>query len=202
MKHETSTPTAGPSSTCSHRVCPWYLGYLLASPIRRLGGSPERLLSPLVRPGMTVLEPGCGMGFYSLPLARMVGPEGRLVCADLQPKMLEGLRRRARRAGLLDRIETVACEPGNLNVEPWAGAVDLAVAIYMVHEVPDAAGLIRQIHAALRPGGSLLVIEPKGHVTAAQFEATIEAATTAGFTAGPAPVNSRALTVLLTKRGC
>ncbi len=70
-------------SSCPHGVCPWYLGYLLASPLRRLLENPERMLRPYVRPGMTVLEPGSGMGFFSLPLARLVGAEGRVVCVDL-----------------------------------------------------------------------------------------------------------------------
>ena len=49
---------------------------------------------------MTVLEPGPGMGFFTLELARIVGPEGRVVAVDVQPKMVEGLQKRARRAGL------------------------------------------------------------------------------------------------------
>jgi SAM-dependent methyltransferase len=68
----------------SHRVCPWWLGYLLASPIRRLlQGDPEKILAPFVREGMTVLEPGPGMGFFTLPLARRVGPMGRVVAVGL-----------------------------------------------------------------------------------------------------------------------
>ena len=85
-------------------VCPWWLGPLLANPLRRLVQDPAAILAPHVREGMTVLEPGCGMGFFSLPLARLVGPGGRVVCVDLQRKMIEGLRRRAKRAGLLDPL--------------------------------------------------------------------------------------------------
>ncbi len=177
--HERTGPAAAGEQ--AHRVCPWWLGYALASPVRRLFMDPERLLRPLVRPGMTVLEPGCGMGFFSLPLARLVGPGGRVVCVDLQRKMIEGLRRRAKRAGLLDRIDTVVCEPSDLRTGAWAGQVDLALALHMVHEIPDVAGFLRQIHAALRPGGTLLIVEPKGHVTREQFEATVQAARAAGF---------------------
>jgi ubiquinone/menaquinone biosynthesis C-methylase UbiE len=182
-----------------HAVCPWYLGYVLVNPLRKLFESPERLLRPLVRPGMTVLEPGCGMGYFSLPLARLVGPTGRVVCVDLQPKMLDGLRKRARRAGLLDRIEAVQCEPGDLRLQAWTGRVDLALAIHVVHEVPDQASFLRQIHAALRPGGSLLVREPKGHVTPEQFEVTVKAARAAGFTVAPSPIPSKGPSALLTK---
>jgi 2-polyprenyl-3-methyl-5-hydroxy-6-metoxy-1,4-benzoquinol methylase len=165
----------------SHSVCPWWLGYALASPIRRLFEHPERMLGPLVRPGMTVLEPGCGMGFFSLPLGRLVGPQGTVVCVDLQPKMIEALRRRARRAGLADRIDASVCGTSDLALAAWAGRVDLALAIHMVHEVGDQAGFLRQVHAALKPGGQLFIREPAGHVTPADFERTLAAAERAGF---------------------
>ncbi|MFY9643515.1 MAG: hypothetical protein WCD20_15720 [Rhodomicrobium sp.] len=66
-----------------HRVCPWWMGYLLASPIRKWWQDPARILSPYVRAGMTVLEPGPGMGFFTLEIARLVGPSGRLVAVDV-----------------------------------------------------------------------------------------------------------------------
>ena len=64
------------------------------------------MLKPFVRVGMTVVEPGPGMGFFTLELARLVGPEGRVIAVDVQPQMIAGLRRQAERAGLIDRIET------------------------------------------------------------------------------------------------
>src|SRR5512140_3805504 len=101
-------------------VCPWWLGYLLASPLRRLFQDPARVLAPHVREGMTVLEPGPGMGFFTLELARRVGPRGRVVAVDLQPEMLAGLRRRAARAGLEGRIELRRARPDALGVEDLA----------------------------------------------------------------------------------
>ncbi len=187
------------TTTHTHRVCPWYVGYLLASPLRRLFENPERLAQPYVSPGMTVLEPGCGMGYFSLPLARLVGPNGRVVCVDLQQKMIDGLRRRARRAGVLDRIETVVCEADDLRVAAWTGRIDFALALHVVHEVPDPGGFLRQIHASLRPGGLFLVTEPKGHVTREQFGATVAAAEAAGFTRSASPPPAGRLAVVLSK---
>ena len=188
------------SSSCSHRICPWYLGYLLASPVRRLLENPERMLRPYVRPGMTVLEPGSGMGFFSLPLARLVGSDGHVVCVDLQPRMVDGLRRRARKAGVLDRIETAVCSPDDLGIGKWAGRIDLALVIHVIHEVPDADRFLRQIHAALRPGGTLVIIEPKGHVTLAQFEQTLVAAEAVGFTRDVQAAATKPLQATLRKR--
>ena len=89
-------------------LCPWWFGYLLVNPLRRLRQDPRRLLGPFVRDGMVVLEPGCGMGFFTLEAARMVGPDGRVVAVDVQPRMLAGLERRAARGQPLEPIVSVA----------------------------------------------------------------------------------------------
>jgi ubiquinone/menaquinone biosynthesis C-methylase UbiE len=69
-----------------HGVCPWWLGYWLISPVRRLGQNPHDILLPYVREGMTVLEPGPGMGFFTIELARLVGASGKVVAVDVQPR--------------------------------------------------------------------------------------------------------------------
>ena len=86
-------------------VCPPWLGYVLLNPLRKLVENPDKILGRFVREGMIVLETGCGMGYFTLPLARMVGAKGRVVAVDIAPKMLSVLERRAQKAGLLDRIE-------------------------------------------------------------------------------------------------
>lgn len=165
----------------AQHVCPWWLGYGLLLPFRRLLEHPTRMLGPWVRDGMLVVEPGCGMGYFTLDLARMVGPTGRVVAVDVQERMLAGLRRRAARAGLGERIETRLAGPSGLGLGDLAGTADLALAIHMVHEVSDQAALFGELLAALRPGAPLLVIEPKGHVSEADFEASMQEAARAGF---------------------
>ena len=85
----------------AERVCPWWLGYLFACPMRRWWQKPEELLAPYLREGMTVLEPGPGMGFFTLPMSRMIGPAGRIVVIDIQAKMLESLRRTSIEGGYI-----------------------------------------------------------------------------------------------------
>jgi ubiquinone/menaquinone biosynthesis C-methylase UbiE len=181
----------------SHRVCPWWLGYLLASPVRRLLQDPTRIVAPHVREGMTVLEPGPGMGFFTLELARGVGARGRVVAVDLQPRMLAGLRRRAARAGLDARIETRQARPDSLCVEDLAGMVDLVFAFAVVHELPDAGRFFAEVSPTLKPGGTVLVAEPAGHVKAAAFEDTMAAAVRAGLRREPGPTIARSLTAVL-----
>jgi len=178
-------------------VCPWWIGWLLASPLRKLMQDPAKILAPHVREGMTVLEPGPGMGFFTLELARRVGPRGRVVAVDVQEQMLAGLLRRARRAGLAERIDARLATSGALRVDDLAGQVDLVVAFAVVHELPGAGPFFAELRRALRPGGQVLVAEPAGHVRPPDFEATLAAAERAGFRRAPGPAIARSLTALL-----
>ena len=169
-------------------ICPWWLGYALASPLRRLWLQPIEILRPFVAAGATVLEPGCGMGFFTLDLARLVGPDGRVVAIDIQPRMLASLARRARRAGLAARIEARLARPDSLGAEDLDGRVGFALAFAMVHELPDAGRFFRELHRALEPSGTVLLAEPKGHVTHPAFADTLALARAADLLdeAGPA----------------
>jgi len=178
-------------------ICPWWIGYLLACPLRRWYQKPERILAPYVRPGMTALDVGPGMGFFSLPLARMVGPDGRVVCVDLQPQMIDSLRRRARRAGLLDRMDLRVCGKDSLGLDDLSGKIDLALGFAVAHEMPDVASFMQQIHAALAPDGRFLLAEPSGHVKPDEFEQTIAAAEQAGFVVIDRPELKRSHTAVL-----
>ena len=101
-------------------VCPWWVGYLLVSPIRRWFQDPEKILSPYVSEGMTVLDIGPGMGFFTIPAARMVGDSGRVIAVDLQEKMLKSLVKRAEKAGVAGRIVSQALRAG----QPWSIRTD------------------------------------------------------------------------------
>ncbi len=180
-----------------HRVCPWWVGYLLASPIRKLVQDPARILGAHVGEGMTVLEPGPGMGFFTLEAARRVGPAGRVVAVDLQPRMLAGLRRRAERAGLAARIETRQASESSLGVDDLAGRVDLVLAFAVVHEMPDAGRFFGEARRALAPGGKIVLAEPAGHVREADFEVTLAAAERAGLRHEPGPAVWRSRTAVL-----
>jgi ubiquinone/menaquinone biosynthesis C-methylase UbiE len=182
-----------------HRVCPWWVGYLLLLPLRRLWHDPERILRPYVRPGMTVLEIGPGMGYFSLPLARMVGAAGEIVCVDVQQRMLDRLARRAARAGLDERITLIQARDDSLRIDAYSGRVDFTLAFAVVHEVADSAGLMAQLHRAMKPGARLLFSEPAGHVSQQDFAMSVETAAAAGFSVASTANVKRSQSVLLTK---
>ncbi|HEY3620166.1 MAG TPA: methyltransferase domain-containing protein [Candidatus Sulfotelmatobacter sp.] len=181
----------------SHRVCPWWLGYFLISPLRRWWQNPATILDGYVRPGMTALEPGPGMGFFTLELLRLVGPSGRVVAVDIQPKMIERLKRRAAKSGGLDRLDARLASPESMGIADLAGSVDFTLAFAVVHEFPDAREFFRQIAAASKPGASLLLAEPPGHVKSARFESEVNAAGASGFRLHSRPAVPRSHAALL-----
>lgn len=182
-----------------HRVCPWWAGYLLASPLRKLMQNPVRTLEPFVRPGMTVLEPGPGMGFFTLPLAQLVGPSGRVIAVDVQPEMIAGLRRRAERAGLIDRIETRLAPAPTMALEAYEEAVDFVLAFAVVHEMPSAATFFAEAGQVMKPDASLLLAEPAGHLEKGEFENELMIAARAGLTVCNRPSISRSQAAVLKK---
>lgn len=184
----------------SSHTCPWWLGYLLLAPMRRISQRPTRVLGPFVRPGMLVVEPGCGMGFFTLDLARMVSPGGRVVAIDLQPKMLAGLRRRVARARLEELVEIRQAEPGRLGIADLAGQVDLVAAVHVVHELQDPAAFFAEVARELKPVGALLVLEPPLHVSRAAFESSLALAARAGLVVRDRPKIGRNRAALLARR--
>jgi cyclopropane fatty-acyl-phospholipid synthase-like methyltransferase len=183
----------------SHRVCPWWLGYFLASPLRRLLEDPTEILGPYVQPGMTVLEPGPGMGFFTRELARKVGPEGRVVAIDVQPRMLNGLRSRLQKAGLAHRVDARLASAESLGIQDLAGKVDFILAYAVVHEMASSRSFFDQASAAAKPGARLLMVEPKGHVTPQEFESELQDAAEAGFVLSGHPSVPRGTAALLQK---
>lgn len=167
-----------------HDVCRWWYCYFFDNPLRRWIYNPGKLFGEHVQPGMTILDVGCGMGFNSLGLARLVGPSGRVLAVDMQPQMLRILLKRAARQGLQDRIEAHLCSATAIGI---AGPVDFAAAFWMVHETPDIPAFLRQIRDCLRPAGSFLIAEPVFHVTEQEFGKTLDMAREAGFTLSRRP---------------
>ena len=182
-----------------HRVCPWWLGYWLINPLRRRKQNPREILLPYIHDGMTVLEPGPGMGFFTLDLARLVGPSGRVVAVDVQQKMLDRLKQRLAKAGFDGRVEARIAAAHSMGIADLEDSIDFVAAFYVVHEFPDAGRFFAEVAAASKSGASLLLAEPEGHVKKAAFEAELEAAFKAGFVIVDRPAIRRSRAALLKK---
>jgi ubiquinone/menaquinone biosynthesis C-methylase UbiE len=173
------------------KVCPWWLAWTFDNPLRTWLHDPQTILGPFIAEGMTIADIGCGMGYFSVAMAKMVGPKGMIIAVDVQQRMLDLCRKRAYRADVSDRIQAILAAGDDIRI---SGPVDFVLAFWMVHEVKDIPRFFRQVAAVLRPGGKLLYAEPRMHVTQKRFEEIIAHAEMAGFSreAGPRVGLSRA----------
>ena len=162
----------------NERVCPVALSGSLDNSIRRWLQNPRKILGPYIKEGMTVLDVGCGPGFFTIEMARMVGKSGRIIAADMQEGMLQKVKEKIKGTELEERILLHKCGENNIGVsEP----VDFVLLFYMVHEVPNKEHFFNEIRAILKPNGQVLIVEPPFHVSKSAFEETVRKAGEAGF---------------------
>jgi ubiquinone/menaquinone biosynthesis C-methylase UbiE len=160
-------------------VCPWWaVPFTIDPPFRRLLHDPQKIVGPYMKSGMTVIDVGCGVGWFSIPMAKMVGAHGKVIAVDLQRQMLDMLRRRAEKAGVATRIEMHQCEQDRLGIRSEA---DFALVFAMLHEVPNQRRLLDEIHDCLKRGGNLLLAEPPIHVSGKKFANEVAIAKEVGF---------------------
>jgi ubiquinone/menaquinone biosynthesis C-methylase UbiE len=162
----------------NERVCPVTLAGSLDNSIRRWLQNPRKILGPYIKEGMTVLDVGCGPGFFTIEMARMVGKSGRVIAADMQEGMLQKVKEKIKKTELEERILLHKCGENNIRVSEL---VDFVMMFYMVHEVPNKEHFFNEIRAILKPNGQVLIVEPPFHVSKSAFEETVRKAGEAGF---------------------
>ena len=159
-------------------VCPAVFAGSLDNVVRRWLQNPRRFLKPYVREGVRAIDFGCGPGFFTIPLAELVGASGRVTAIDLQPEMLEKLREQLSATGFLDRVRIVQ---GDTSCLRDAGPVDFVLAFYVLHEIPDRETFFGEVRKILSTGGSILVVAPPLHVSRRAFKETLEIARASGY---------------------
>jgi ubiquinone/menaquinone biosynthesis C-methylase UbiE len=165
-------------SNRNNRVCPVERAGSLDSKIRRWFQNPQKILRPYIEEGMTVLDVGCGPGFFSIDMAQMVGKSGRVIASDLQEGMLQKVRNKIEETELEKRITLHKCEKNKIGVTE---RVDFVLLFYMVHEVPNKKEFFNEIGTILKQNGQVLIVEPPFHVSKSEFEETVRKARDAGF---------------------
>ncbi len=159
-------------------VCPWWCCFTFDNPIRKIFHNPTQLLSPYVQDGFTVIDIGPGMGYFTIPLCRLVGKSGKVIAVDIQEQMLNRVKKRAEKAGVFSQLRTVLSTSENLVIDEKA---DFVLTFWMVHEVPDQGKFLWDIKNLMKAQGQYLLVEPKMHVTERAFEKTIDEAIKAGL---------------------
>jgi ubiquinone/menaquinone biosynthesis C-methylase UbiE len=162
------------------RICPVALAGYLDNRFRRWFQNPLKILRPYIKDGMTVLDLGCGPGFFSIDIAQMVGKTGRVIASDLQEGMLQKLRDKIQGTELEGRIIVHQSQENKIGLSE---DVDFVFAFYMVHEVPNQGEFFKEIGTIVKPKGQVFIVEPPFHVSKRAFEETIRTAEEAGFKA-------------------
>jgi ubiquinone/menaquinone biosynthesis C-methylase UbiE len=179
-----------------NRVCPVERSGSLDSRFRRWIQNPRKILSRYIKEGMTVLDLGCGPGFFSIGIAQMVGKSGRVIASDLQEGMLQKIRDKIHGTELEERITLHQSQKDRIGVSE---NVDFVLAFYMVHEVPNQEKFFNEMRSIVQPKGQVLIVEPPFHVSKNAFERTVRTALGAGFTLTERPKVFLSKAVILQK---
>ncbi len=172
------------ATNTDERICPVERAGSLDNSIRKLLQNPRKLLRPYIREGNTVLDLGCGPGFFSVEIAHMLSGSGKVIAADLQEGMLDKVRKKINGTQLERSIVPHACRADAIGVTE---SVDFVLAFYMIHEVPDHDALFRELNTIVKPDGRIFIVEPKFHVSQSSFAAMLAVAQRAGFVLEAAP---------------
>ena len=159
------------------KICPWWLTYTFDNPLRKWIQDPYAILSPHIREGMRTADIGCGMGYFSIPMAKLVGNSGYVQAIDIQHQQLKRVVKRAEKAGVSNTIETTLADEETLKLKP---SLDFILAFAVIHEVPSCEKLFQQIFENMKPGGKILAVEPGHHVKQKAFEKEIQSAAKCG----------------------
>jgi ubiquinone/menaquinone biosynthesis C-methylase UbiE len=137
------------------RPCPPSFIFVLDNPFT--AGYHRSILTRLeLTPGLSVLDAGCGPGLLTIPIAKTVGPQGRVFAVDVQEPMLERAKQAAEKAGL-NNITFLRAGLGEGTLP--SAAFDRAVLVTVLGEIPDRAAALREIFTSLKPGGFLSITE-------------------------------------------
>ena len=169
---------------------------VLESSFRYRFQNPKKILQPYIKPGMTVLDLGCGSGFFTTEIARLLDGSGKVIAADIQDEMLEMLRLKITGSALEPIIQIHKCQEKNLHL---SDKVDFVLAFYSFHEMCYLDNIIDEIKLLIKPDGEVFIAEQKFHVPKSTFTEIINKMKKNGFeiTGQPKVFLSRAVIMKL-----
>ncbi len=186
------------NESCSAHVCSHKMAFMLNNWVRKLIQKPNRIVGEYISEGDTVVDLGCGPGFFSIEMAKITGPKGKVFAVDLQEEMLAYTKKKAAKKKVSNRLHYHKCETDRVGLEMGEDEkADFMLAYYMIHETPDPAAFLQEVKSLLKDGGKFLVVEPKMHVSQQLYEEMIEQAKEAGFKVLDHPSKKGGRSVLL-----
>lgn len=165
----------------AHRLMPWWYGYFLINPFRKYWHNTNQLLDNYLKPGANVVDYGCAMGYFSLTMARIVGPSGKVYAFDIQPQMIRRVIKRASKARLSEIVEARLVNGSRNIFQDLKDKIDFELLFAVAHEVENQPALFEELFRMMKPGGLLLFAEPIGHVRPDEFNQSVRLAENSGF---------------------
>lgn len=150
----------------------------LESRFRRMLQNPKRILKKYIRQGMTVLDLGCGTGYFTLEMAKLLNGKGKVIAIDVQKGMLEKLEQKLKDSRLKQQIQIFNNQEKNLG---FTEKVDFILAFYSFHEMKYLDHIIQSLKEVIKPETKILISEQKVHVSKELFESIVNRMRNNGF---------------------
>lgn len=178
----------------SGHICPHQIGFMLDNWFRRIIQRPKKIVGDYIKQGDRVIDMGCGPGFFTIDMAKMVGKEGQVIAVDLQEHMLQKVKKKAMRHDVVDRIKFHQCGSDSIGLNQMGNFI---LCYYMIHETPDPKSFLKELKGMLKENARILIVEPKFHVSKQAFESMIADTEEIGFKAYDFPTGKGGRSVLL-----
>jgi len=161
-------------------VCPSEFYSTLDIGLRKYIHDANKMFSPYLKAGQSAADIGCGPGFFSVGLAKIVGESGKVVACDIQESGLDMLTRKIKGTTL---ESTISVHQSTIHSVGLSSKFDFILNFWMLHEVDEKEKFMAEIQAMMQPESFYMIVEPRFHVPRKAFQKEVEIALNAGLKA-------------------
>ncbi len=161
----------------TENICPVEKAGMLDSFFRRMIQNPKKIIIPYVKEGMKVMDLGCGPGFFTVEMAKIVQNTGKVVAVDVQEGMLELVAAKIKGTQYQGTVNLHKAKTDTLDFQ---GKVDFILAFYVVHEI-KRDNLFSELKSILKPDGKILIVEPNFHISKKAYNEMLDILEKEGF---------------------
>jgi|WetSurMetagenome_2_1015567.scaffolds.fasta_scaffold34864_1 ubiquinone/menaquinone biosynthesis C-methylase UbiE len=159
-------------------VCPSSKYPKLESKFRKFIHNPQKIFSKYIKPGGSAIDIGCGPGFFTIELAKLVGEKGTVIGTDIQDEAITIINNKIKNTPLEKVVKAVKSSPESIGVTE---KLDFILNFYVLHEVKNMKKFIEEIKFMMKPESIYMLVEPKGHVNKNEFAEELDIIKNTGF---------------------